>query len=857
MRSSETSSPSRWLRLLRVTGPVVAAAFGCANLPTIASGSCGNAVVEPPEDCDSFAPDAALVCLRPGTPGECHFDCRPRQDGTTPSCPAGWGCSAQGLCRPPTGQFLALPEVAVGGVRSLMAGDFDGDGRADIVSLEAPDVRAGMKARFHYFDENGHLEDTRPFPKLMGTPVVADVSRDDRSDILFSDVQFRVGVLPGRADRSAVPDTTGSFLFPNARIRVVVVRDEDVERSTAVMGLTSIGGVPGLYGPDKDGILRRRGRLSGPVETLVGDPVVAPVIENDAQSSPCAELLFALRGAASFVAADVCTTNAETGQVVWRDDAVQLSVALDPPAAIDAPPQAIDMNGDGHLDVLVGGSGRAYVAYGDGHGLATAVPYRLPGAGSTEPPPDVPMPLAVGDFTGDGLVDFVFGDHLLVSVPDPAGATPAYRPTHFNQSAPWTVARIADLNGNGKPDVVAASSARLGIDFFNGSGTANLFAFELPTSGPVGMLGAKDFDGDLVDDLAFVESTTSDGERDALKIAFGALAGPPTAATTVARIAHIEQIFTFTEQGLCSLAITYSETVAGSDRGVLALLSGGGDRLPAAPYELVDAAGGSVFRAAAAGIAVGRFTTADSPGDVLALATPDTVDYAFWLLPSPGTSPTTAVRLGGQLDPRLRPSRFDGPNIVVNLAAAAVDLDGDGVDESVWAMPADDGVRCGLVIAGAAGGRMIIRSTAVLDEPCLAPQLLAVDPDGDHGTDVALLTGSAGVPGRKLLVLWNDGAGGLSTAVASLVSAPGDSPEQFTVLPATALAPFAFAYVTDQTAVTTTATPGARSFEPPRALASLRQGTGIVAADVNGDGIRDVALAASGNLRVLQAALLQ
>ena len=60
------------------------------------------------------------------------------------------------------------------------------------------------------------------------------------------------------------------------------------------------------------------------------------------------------------------------------------------------------------------------------------------------------MPLAVGEFTGDGVVDFVFGDHLLISLRTVDGTFAGYSPVHVNQGAPWTVARIADLNGNGK-----------------------------------------------------------------------------------------------------------------------------------------------------------------------------------------------------------------------------------------------------------------------------------------------------------------------------------------------------------------------------------------------------------------------
>jgi FG-GAP repeat len=54
--------------------------------------------------------------------------------------------------------------------------------------------------------------------------------------------------------------------------------------------------------------------------------------------------------------------------------------------------------------------------------------------------------------------------------------------------------------------------------------------------------------------------------------------------------------------------------------------------------------------------------------------------------------------------------------------------------------------------------------------------------------------------------------------------------------------------------VTTTATP--REFGPPRTLADLQHGSGIVAADVDGDGVQDLAIAASGNLSVLKASLV-
>lgn len=173
-------------------------------------------------------------------------------------------------------------------------------------------------------------------------------------------------------------------------------------------------------------------------------------------------------------------------------------------------------------------------------------------------------------------------------------------------------------------------------------------------------------------------------------------------------------------------------------------------------------------------------------------------------------------------------------------------------------MPADTDQHCGIALVGVGldGTTVAPHGTIVLDEPCPGAQLSSVDADADGVVDIALLTGAPGLPGRKLLVLWNDGKGGFSSSNVSVVNDRADSPQGFAVLGAIPIRPFAFAYVTDAAAVLVSATSTPRVFGSPRVLTSVQHGSGIVAADVNGDDAIDLVLATSGDLMVLKAQLL-
>jgi hypothetical protein len=148
---------------------------------------------------------------------------------------------------------------------------------------------------------------------------------------------------------------------------------------------------------------------------------------------------------------------------------------------IDPAVKLVDVNGDGHLDVVASsayyginptGAGREggyLVSVMDGDGKGGLTPARMYRGGTDE------FSLAVGDFTGNGKPDIVTADSIeneaslfrndgTGNFDDPQGETIGYLQGVTNAPIPNSPTEAADLNDDGKPDLLLVEDGIYGTD---------------------------------------------------------------------------------------------------------------------------------------------------------------------------------------------------------------------------------------------------------------------------------------------------------------------------------------------------------------------------------------------------------
>ena len=400
-------------------------------------------------------------------------------------------------------QPVPIPLASVG---ELLTGDFNGDGHPDLLIMDP-----GQNLAVLLDNGVGPFAEpvVSPLPYATGRPALADLNRDGKLDIVVSDaltstfaVMFGNGdgtftpgasvVTPGSPGPIAVGDFNGDGFLD---VAVALSDTHSGSNSVAFYFGDGTGHFSGattasiFEAPDSliAADVNRDGRqdliASGywGVRVLVGDGAggLTPAWWNGDGKTVAAgdfnhdgKLDLAI-GGPGFVEVFLGNGDATfTRSAVFAVDYVTDTIV------------ATDIDGDGNLDLLATGWAGSDIAFLRGRGDGTFDPpeFFLSGPGTWK--------LVTGDFDRDGKIDFVTLDYNAQAVwamsfvrGNGDGSFRSYRAFHTTDpgatqwDTPVTGGVVADMNNDGKPDVVVIQkhpgvySCDLGVMLNDGAGT--------------------------------------------------------------------------------------------------------------------------------------------------------------------------------------------------------------------------------------------------------------------------------------------------------------------------------------------------------------------------------------------------
>jgi hypothetical protein len=621
--------------------------------------------------------------------------------------------------------------------------------------------------------------------------------------------------------------------------------------------------------------------VEGRPELLAGNPRIAAMIDG----APCEQIVFGVRGATTVRVFTPCRN--EGPGVVYNSlgpkQVPAAEIALPAGAQIGASIIVGDVDADGHLDVVVNGSGASYVAYGDGKGAFYPTPDKKAGAGTASlfHGPDDTDVLAVGHLDGDVATDFVTGRGLYLGPGKGAStcikqlATPeGYCLVGVNFGALWTEAILADVTRDGHADVVASSAGSTNVYFFGGSASGEMNPSTISTLGAVSDLVARDLDGDGVLDVAFAQAGTHGGtasatQGDSLAVLFGRAFAPPEAPSVIGRFDRIEQVIGGHFASIPPKAAEDVGLISRSEDGselVVAIFSGSGDRVLLAPLglQILDPPNATV-QARPVSTLLARLKDAASPPELVALAYDDNgggggngppafdkETFRLWSATEGKKGRFASLTRGPRIPAGITP--FADSSAGTTLLAG--DLDGDGRDEVLFLGVDVTSGNSSLVIATAGADRTLTPGAAASLGRFAPPGARAVlaDVDGDKRLDLVLATRSVqsgadlAKPATELTVFWGT-AGSFDLASPTVVATPAGATEVRDVAVRREASGLSLVLLTD--AGTHVIARAGRTFTVAE-TAIGGGGTGVAVADLTGDGIEDVAIVQGGTVRVLR-----
>jgi hypothetical protein len=343
----------------------------------------------------------------------------------------------------------------------FVTGDFDHDGNLDLatrLSLVGPDVIQLM-----WGDGHGNFKDQIIASDQSFSLATGDVNGDGIPDILEGSGFGFPGVILGRSDRS-FPTSKLLLNAPQGALSAGNVFN-DGYRDILVSGSGDCTGNSGNPGTIYQ-------FLSNGAPTARTTTPACPSVLADLDGDGIAELvgiyqntIFIWKGDGSGNFQGPQTTVSINGFQVLQDFAFR------------------DMDGDGHVDIVVAGQ----VFYGKGNLQFDALPLA----------PTASQRFVVGDFDGDGRPDILFPGGILFgqgsrSFSAPIGSVPACWSGYLQSPA------VGDLNGDGKDDLLCGTTSATLVELSVSTGRSGMAQDQVLAipGGIVQSASIADFSGD-------------------------------------------------------------------------------------------------------------------------------------------------------------------------------------------------------------------------------------------------------------------------------------------------------------------------------------------------------------------------
>ncbi|MEM7152475.1 MAG: VCBS repeat-containing protein [Myxococcota bacterium] len=535
--------------------------LGCqvADQPTLAE--CGNGIVEPSagEDCEPLQDPAACGAAGSGA-SACRFIC------TAQSCPSGFRCGNDAICRQPCLGFEGEPacnpfevlseDVSEAAIAQVSVVDVVGDARPEIIAVEYDDAQ-GLDAQVQVYrvepDEivTGESAMVGEFPgvvRLSSGGVHYLVAQRDAlplapAEATASQRQAILSVLePDLGFREVI--IQGPTVVDPGPLRLASYAPSDELPGESVEPLLFGFGEDQVWQPEASAV---EPAAAGHPDDLLGPSIGQPFDADQAAaagalaSQVCPVMVYGYRGQTQLFAENPC------------EDLVATWTAL--PLLLPELPADTrlgdglvvgDANGDGLDDLAITtDAGRIHVAYGVGDGSFHSVASELPleggdgrfddGVGFASELGTSLGVIAVGDFNGDARPDFLTRSTWIRSCTTEGCGTcdvEGYRCELGASSAPaysGTAASVADYDGDGEIELAVlareADDPLFPADQWGGvppspgdlviidrPGSEQWSARVIPMVGAPRLLASGDLDGDGADEVMLARSTEGGDE---------------------------------------------------------------------------------------------------------------------------------------------------------------------------------------------------------------------------------------------------------------------------------------------------------------------------------------------------------